>query len=83
MDVNWADNEDKKGFVDFVLAAGGGIDNSIENFEIVSIEGYTLDVSCDRVEIGMVVTYDMNGTLGKAATTVVITVDNRTVGCST
>lgn len=83
MDVNWADNEDKKGFVDFVFAAGGGIDNSIENFEILTIEGYTFEVSCDRVQIGMVVTYDMNGVLGKAATTVVITIDNRTVGCST
>lgn len=81
MDVDWVDNEDKKGFVDFVFAAGGGIDTTFENVVVTDITQPVMSVTCDRLEVGMIVDFTIDGVAGKAFNSLVITVLDRTIGC--
>jgi hypothetical protein len=85
MDVVWADNEDKRGFVDFVLAAGGVVDDEFEDIEVLSVNIGQFQVSCDAVLLSWVIDYELisSGLFGKAQGVVRITIAGREGSCST
>lgn len=85
MDVDWVDNEDKRGFVDFVLGAGGIVDDEFENVEINEIDVNNFVVTCDQVVIGWIMDFTLtdSGYVGKASGTLTIDISGREGSCST